>query len=81
MAVDGVRPGYLHPGTMTHMKSNIGDCWADPGPLPPGIAAHARSLHQYCSASCQVRSRAEPGLNLADDDRHPDEGIADLGDK
>lgn len=55
--------GHLHPGTLPHVESNIGNCFADPGPLTSGEALRGELMHQYCSPRCRVRPRIAEALS------------------
>ncbi len=51
------QPGYLHPGTLQHVRRNLYDCANDPGELESAEVDKAASLHRHCSTGCRVRQR------------------------
>ncbi|MGW4772439.1 hypothetical protein ACWEO2_30930 [Nocardia sp. NPDC004278] len=61
-----LRPGYLDPAMLTHVNTNIGDCYADPGHLTSAEAMNGLTLHLRCSSRCVVLARIRQVLGIGD---------------
>ncbi|WP_433204663.1 hypothetical protein ACQP1G_16385 [Nocardia sp. CA-107356] len=59
-----LRPGYLDPAVLTHVNTNIGDCYADPGRLTSAEAMNGLTLHLGCSSGCVALARIRQVLGI-----------------
>ena len=59
MSTGGLQRDYLDQASLPHVRSNLYDCWIDPGVLTLEQAERAHQLHPHCSSDCRVRTRAD----------------------
>ncbi|WP_067473028.1 hypothetical protein [Nocardia amamiensis] len=63
MTAGELQRDYLDQALLPHVRSNLYDCWTDPGVLSLERAERAHQLHLHCSSDCRVRTRADQCLN------------------